>query len=86
MTAVLFLFIVINLISFSFMGMDKWKAIHHGYRIRESTLLLTAICMGASGVMVGMLLFRHKIRKISFLFVVPVCVILQIFLLLLIYS
>lgn len=39
-------FLSINIIAFLFYGADKYKAIHHAWRIPERVLLLTAL-MGA---------------------------------------
>lgn len=73
----LFIVLVMNLSSFLLMGIDKWKAIHHSYRIKESTLLAASLLMGSYGSMIAMLLFRHKIRKLKFLIFVPLCMILH---------
>jgi uncharacterized membrane protein YsdA (DUF1294 family) len=45
---------------------DKNRAIKHKYRIRERTLWLTALFGGAIGATLGMQLFRHKTKHMSF--------------------
>lgn len=43
-------------------GVDKFKAKHRRWRIRESILLGCALLGGGAGALLGMLLFRHKTR------------------------
>jgi uncharacterized membrane protein YsdA (DUF1294 family) len=47
-------------------GYDKWQAGRGGARIAESTLLLASALGGWPGGLAGMLLFRHKTVKTSF--------------------
>ena len=68
------IYILINLIVFFLYGIDKWKAIHHKWRIPEAHLILAGV-FGIFGAVLGMLLFRHKIRKPNVEFV---CVIIYI--------
>ena len=72
--------IIINIISFLFMGTDKLFAILKKRRISEKTLLLTTIIGGSIGSLLGMFFFRHKIRKPKFLIVVPLSLIILIYL------
>lgn len=67
-------FIVINLIGFLNMGLDKWKAKSGRWRTSEWHLMVPGILGGIIGVMVGMKVFHHKTRKMSFK--VPIIVIL----------
>lgn len=71
----------INLIAFLVFGIDKYKAVRHRWRIRESVLILLAATGGAAGALLGMLVFRHKIRKPKFYLGVPALLILWVFLL-----
>lgn len=71
-------FVFWNVISFCMMGIDKWKAIHKRYRITERFLLLYAFLGGAFGIGLGMIAFRHKIRKTKFILMVPFFCILQV--------
>lgn len=52
-----------SLIAFIFYGIDKSKAKHNRWRIKEATLLLLGFCGGAAGALLGMHLFHHKTRK-----------------------
>ncbi len=73
----IFLFTV-NIISIAFFGADKLQSKRRGWRIPESRLLLIAF-FGPFGAWAGMLLFRHKTRKIKFL-LVPFFVLIQLIL------
>lgn len=74
--------VVINLISFIVMGMDKHKAKKHVWRIPESTLFVLAIIGGSIGSITGMHLFRHKTRHWYFVYGMPAILIVQIILVL----
>lgn len=67
----------INAILFLLMGLDKWLAIHHKERISERTLLTLALFFASIGLILGMWLFRHKIRKLKFQILAPLFLILQ---------
>lgn len=71
---------VINLIAFTLMGLDKWKARRDAWRIPEKTPFLAALLGGALGGTVGMHLFHHKTRHWYFRFGFPVLLILQLLL------
>jgi uncharacterized membrane protein YsdA (DUF1294 family) len=74
--SILILLLILNLTSLSLFGVDKRKSMSKGWRIRESRLLLVAF-FGPFGAYAGMLLFRHKTRKIKF-FLVPLFMFIQI--------
>lgn len=69
---IVYYLIVMNLIAFLMYGLDKWKAIHHRWRIPEAELLCIALVGGALGAYGAMLLFRHKTRHLYFAVGVPV--------------
>lgn len=75
-----YLLIAINFFSFIIFGLDKRKAIKHQRRISENFLLGISFAGGTIGAVAGMLLFRHKISKGSFLFKFALVVIVQILL------
>lgn len=49
------------------MGIDKFKAIHHKWRIKEATLLIFSLIGGGAGGFFGMFIFNHKKNKILFI-------------------
>lgn len=55
--------LIINVIGFLAMFIDKQKAIKGAYRIPERTLWSLAWCGGAFGCTLGMKLFHHKTQK-----------------------
>ncbi len=70
--------VIANIIALAIFGIDKLKSKKGGWRIPESRLLLIAV-FGPFGAYAGMLLFRHKTRKIKFL-LVPIFLVCQVFL------
>ncbi|MCH5249571.1 MAG: DUF1294 domain-containing protein [Lachnospiraceae bacterium] len=70
--------IVINLIGFALMGIDKFKAKKRAWRIPESTLFVVALIGGSLGTTIAMYLFRHKTRHWYFLYGMPAILLLQI--------
>lgn len=61
--------IAVNLLSFIITGIDKGLAVHQKWRVSENTLHLLTLAGGTIGSGLGMLLFRHKTAKRSFLLV-----------------
>lgn len=76
-------FIVINLIGFLSMYLDKYKAKKHLWRIPEATLFIIAIIGGSIGSILGMRIFHHKTRHWYFVYGMPAILIVQIALVLL---
>ncbi len=68
----------INVLTFLIYGADKWKARKDRWRIPEDTLIWLAIVGGSIGSLLGMYLFRHKIRDRKFSLGVPAIIIVQI--------
>ena len=50
--------LIINVVTFALYGIDKWKAIHNKWRIREATLLITALIGGSLGAFFAMRAFQ----------------------------
>lgn len=71
-------YLIINVIAFLLYGMDKWKAKLGAWRIPEKTLLGIALFGGGLGALLGMQVFRHKTRHLTFQIFVPVCMLLHI--------
>ena len=76
--------LIINIITFLAMLIDKKKAENGKWRIKESTLLTLALIGGSIGEIVGMYSFHHKTKKIRFFMGVPIILILQMIILFLV--
>lgn len=57
---------------------DKIKAKHNKWRIRESTLWLVGIFGGAAGSYITMKAIRHKTKHKSFMIGMPVLMLIQL--------
>ena len=77
-TLLLGYFIIMNLIGFALMGIDKYRAKKRSFRIPEATLFIVAIIGGSIGSIIGMYAFRHKTRHWYFVYGMPFILILQI--------
>ncbi|WP_281171415.1 DUF1294 domain-containing protein [Peribacillus kribbensis] len=71
----------INIISLLTMRADKKRAIMHKYRIAESTLWLLAAAGGSIGAVIGMQMFRHKTKHVSFVLGFPLLAAVHLYLL-----
>ncbi len=71
-------FIIINLIGFLIMYIDKQKAKKGHWRIPEKTIFLITLLGGGIGTIIGMYTFRHKTQKMNFVIGLPVITILEI--------
>jgi len=63
--------LVINIIGFLIMGIDKAKAKANAWRIPEKTLFGIALVGGSLGVWIGMNSFRHKTKHWYFKYGIP---------------
>ncbi len=70
--------VVINIVGFLAMGIDKWKAIKGNWRIPENTLFTYTLLGGGIGTIAGMYVFRHKTKKLKFTVGMPVIVLLEV--------
>ena len=70
--------LIINLLGFGAMFLDKQKAKKGKWRIPEKTLFLLAILGGSLGTNLGMNVFRHKTKHWYFVLGMPLILILQI--------
>lgn len=69
---------VINLIGFFIMGMDKKRAIRGAWRISEASLFSVALIGGALGCMLGMHFFHHKTKHWYFRYGLPAIFVVQV--------
>ena len=75
-TAVLYL-ILMNLIGFGLMGVDKQRARRRDWRIPEKVLFGAALLGGSVGAWAGMYLFHHKTRHWYFVVGMPLILAVQ---------
>ena len=73
--------IVMNVVSFALMGIDKRRARRGAWRISEKALFLTTACFGGLGGVLGMKVFHHKTKHWYFRVFFPVLLVSQIVLL-----
>ncbi len=71
-------FIIINIIGFLIMWVDKQKAKKGRWRIPEKTLFIITALGGGIGTIVGMYTLRHKTQKIAFVIGFPLITIIEI--------
>ena len=70
--------VMINVLSFFIMGLDKVKAKKQRYRISENTLLFIALIGGSLGSYLSMYCFHHKTKHIKFYMGIPLILFIQI--------
>lgn len=80
MKYILWYLLLINAAAFLLMLSDKRRAKKNRWRIRESTLILSAALGGSIGALAGMYTFRHKTKHIKFTAGIPAILIAQILL------
>ncbi|WDV45506.1 DUF1294 domain-containing protein [Clostridiaceae bacterium M8S5] len=64
--------LLINLVCYCLMSYDKMNSKNKRQRIRESTFITLSILGGATGVLIGMVVFKHKTKKNKFRIGVPI--------------
>ena len=75
---ILIYLVIINLIGFFVMGIDKRRAIKNQWRIPEKTIFVLTALGGGIGTIFGMYTFRHKTQKMSFVIGLPFITTLEI--------
>lgn len=70
--------VAINVVTFFVYGIDKWKAKHSRWRIREAALLGLAVLGGSVGAWLGMIVWHHKTMHKKFKYGIPIILIAQI--------
>lgn len=69
--------VLINTLTLFIYGADKLSAEASAWRVRERTLLFLALIGGSAGALIGMNLFHHKTRKVSFQILFVVILLIQ---------
>lgn len=70
--------LILNVVGFFLMGMDKRRAVKHQWRIPEKSLFLCSLLGGSIGTWAGMYAFRHKTKHWYFVVGMPLILFLQI--------
>ena len=70
--------VVVNVVGFVMMGVDKSRARRGAWRISEASLFLVAAIGGSLGCIAGMQVFRHKTKHWYFKVFFPLLLIVQI--------
>ena len=72
--------VIINLIAFLAMYIDKRSAKYGKWRIKEHTLFILALLGGSIGAIAGMYTFRHKTKKMRFVIGFPAILVCEVIL------
>lgn len=78
MIPILVYLIIVNVLSFVLMHIDKRRAVNHQWRIPETVLIAVAVIGGSIGTLAGMYLLRHKTRHLRFKAGIPLIITLQV--------
>ena len=78
MNKIIFYYSIINIVTFILMGHDKKNAIKNKERVPEMTLFTLSFMGGGLGTLLGMLIFHHKTKKIKFIILIPLSIIIHI--------
>ena len=70
--------ILINIFAVCITIYDKSRAIHHKWRVKESTLLLVSAFGGSVGMYFTMLLIHHKTKHLKFMVGIPAILIFEL--------
>lgn len=70
--------IVINILTYYIYSRDKNRAVRNEWRIPEGVLLSMALAGGSVGALCGMYHFHHKTRRLPFVVLVPLFLLLHI--------
>ncbi|MCR5653920.1 MAG: DUF1294 domain-containing protein [Ruminococcus sp.] len=71
--------IIINIIAVIVTALDKFKAIHHQWRISEAALLIVSALGGGAAMYTTMLIIRHKTHKLKFMLGIPLIIAVELF-------
>jgi len=79
MTLIIIIYLVIiNIVAYAMMGIDKRKAQKKEWRISEAALFTAALLGGSIGSIAGMQRFRHKTKHWYFKYGMPAILVAQI--------
>ena len=70
--------VIMNIVGFVMMGIDKRRAVRHEWRISEAALFMVAVFGGGIGCISGMYTFHHKTKHWYFVMGMPAIVFIHI--------
>ena len=70
--------VIINIVAYAMMGIDKRKAQKKEWRISEAALFASALLGGSIGSIAGMQRFRHKTKHWYFKYDMPAILLVQV--------
>ena len=70
--------VIINIVAYAMMGIDKRKAQKKEWRISEAALFASALLGGSIGSIAGMQRFRHKTKHWYFKYGMPAILLVQV--------
>lgn len=74
-------YLFINALALIVSGIDKMKAKHAKWRIKENTLYMLSFLGGAFGMFLSLTLFRHKTQKRIFKRIIALTLAMHVFIL-----
>ena len=77
-TQILFYLIVVNVLAFGIMCLDKHFARVGARRVPEKWLFFVSLMGGGIGTLIAMKLVRHKTRHWTFVYGIPLCILLNV--------
>ncbi len=80
LTIVIIVLCALNLGAFILVGVDKSKSLGESERVPEIYFFVWAACGASLGVLLGMFVFHHKTRKLSFVLGIGLLLIEQVLL------
>lgn len=78
MIYIILYFVMMNVVAFALMGIDKKRAVRQEWRISEAKLFLSALLGGSIGAIAGMRCFHHKTKHWYFVIGMPLILIGQV--------
>jgi uncharacterized membrane protein YsdA (DUF1294 family) len=80
------LLVLLNVVAFACIDIDKRQARRGGFRIPELMLLMLAAIGGTIGIYGGCIMYRHKVHKRGFTMALHLILLLQILAALLVFA
>lgn len=74
----LFYLLLINLVTFIFFAVDKWRARKNRFRIKEAVLFILCFLGGTIGGIIGVHALHHKTTRQAFVVGIPLILLVQV--------